>query len=168
LDEDDVAKYQKAVEDYPENPYAHSLLADVYRRLGQHERAAAEYEAALAIDPSLREERYWLVRMRTELDRAAKKEMTCPRCGTPRRGRELECLECGRPYSSAETWLHALRVMEPARKALWLGMGLGALIAAIAILALAPGAMKVASLAVLFAAPVAIIAISRRMRQKMG
>jgi tetratricopeptide (TPR) repeat protein len=168
LNEDEIAKYQQAIEDYPENPYAHSLLADVYRRLGRRELAMAEYEAALNIDPSLRQERYWLERMRTELEQAATKEMTCPRCGTPRRGREIACAECGRPYSSLETWSHAFKLMEPSRKALWLGAGLGAVIAAAATAVLAPGVIKAASLAMLLLAPLAVIVMSRRIRQRTG
>jgi tetratricopeptide (TPR) repeat protein len=168
LDEDEIAKYQQAIEDHPENPYPHSLLAEVYRRIGRRGLALAQYEAALAIDPSLRQERYWLERMRTELEQAARKEMTCPRCGVPRRGREIECLECGRPYSSAEVRLHAFRVMEPRRKARWLGICLGAAIAAVATAVLAPGVMKAASLAMLLLASVAVIVMSRRTRQRTG
>ncbi len=168
LDEAEIAKYEEAIEDHPDNPHAHSLLADVYRRLRRHELAAREYEVALRLEPSLKEERYWLEKMRSEIDRLASKKMACPRCGTVRRGGEAECLECGRLYSSIETWRHALRVMEPPKKALWLGIALGALAAAAALLSLAPGALRLAGLAALVLAPLAIIVMSVRMRRRTG
>ncbi|MFB3879953.1 MAG: tetratricopeptide repeat protein [Armatimonadota bacterium] len=168
LDEDEVAKYKQAVEDYPDNPYPHSLLADVYRRLGQREDAIAEYEAALALDPSLREERYWLGRIQTELDREAGKVMACPRCGALRRGKEAACAECGRPYSTVETWSHRFRRMEARGKAVWLGGALGALIVLGATAALAPRAMKAAAVVAAVLLPLAVMAISMRMRRSSG
>lgn len=168
LNEDELAKYRQAIEDHPDNPYPHSLLADVYRGLGRDESAAAEYEAALAIDPSLREERYWLGRMRTELDRAAEKGMVCPRCGAPRRDRQAACLDCGRPYSTMETWFHAFHGMDTRGKAMWLGFGLGALIVAGATAALAPGAMKAAAVVAAGLFPLAVMAMSWRMRRRTG
>jgi len=168
LDEADIAKYREAIEQYPDNPHAHSLLADVYRRLGQHSLAAAEYEVALQIDSSLKDERYWLERMRSEIERLASGQMSCPRCGTVRQDGELECLECGRSYSSIETWRHAFQAMNPRRKALCLGVALGAAAALTAVLSLVQGAGKLVILAVLLAAPVVIIVISARMRQRTG
>ena len=94
--------------------------------------------------------------------------MSCPRCGTERRDGELECLECGRLYSSIETWRHAFRVMEPPQKALWLGLALGAAAAATAVVSLAPGATKLASLAVFLLVPVCILVMSARMRRRTG
>ena len=168
LDDADIAKYREAIEQYPDNPHAHSLLADVYRRLGQHSLAAQEYEVALQIDSSLKDERYWLERMRSEIERLASGQMSCPRCGTARQDAELECLECGRAYSSIETWRHAFQAMNPPRKALWLGVALGAAAALTAVLTLVQGAGKLVILAVLLAAPVIIILISARMRQRTG
>lgn len=168
LDEAEIAKYRTAIEDYPDNPHAHSLLADVYRRLGKREQAAQEYEVALELDPSLKQERYWLEKMRTEIEEAAAKEMTCPRCGTPRHNRALECAECGRPYSSIETWRHGLEAMDPWRKALWLGSAIGAAAAAIAVLSWAPGTMKLMSVAVFLALPVFVMVLSARMRRRGG
>ncbi len=168
LDEDEIAKYRQAIEDYPENPYAHSLLADVYRRLGRRELALAEYQAALDIDPSLRQESYWLERMRTEMEREARKQMACPRCGTPRQERQLACQECGRPYSSIETWSYAYRVADSRKKALWLAVAVGTLIVAGATAVFAPGTAKVGALAAVVVAPVVLIAMSRRIRQRTG
>jgi len=58
--------------------------------------------------------------------------------------------------------------MNPRRKALWLGVALGAAAALIAVLSLVQGAGKLVILAVLLAAPVVIIVISARMRQRTG
>ncbi len=168
LNEVEIAKYRQAIENYPDNPHAHSLLADVHRRLGEHELAAKEYEAALQLDPSLREERYWLEQMRTEVERATQKGMSCPRCGAARPPQEAMCPECGRLYSTIETWRHALRVIEPWCKALWMGAGLGGLAAVIAVLSWAPGAMKLMSIAVFVVAPVFVIVLSARMRRRTG
>ena len=168
LDDTDIAKYKEAIEHYPDNPHAHSLLADVYRRLGEHSLAAEEYELALKIDPSLKDERYWVERMRSEIERLASGQMSCPRCGTSRQDAELECVECGRFYSSVETWRHAFRTMEPPRRALWLGLALGAAAALTAVLSLVQGAGKLVILAALLAAPLVIIAISARMRRRNG
>jgi len=163
LDAADTAKYLEAVEDYPENPHAHSLLAAVYRRTGRLELAAQQYQAALDIDSTLREERYWLARMREEIDRLSDKHMACPRCGTVRRSGEAECAECGRPYSSIETWRHDYQ-----RQALWLAAALGVLGAAAAVLFFAPGVVKVAGLAGFLLAPVMVIVMSARMRRRAG
>ena len=168
LDDADIAKYREAIEQYPDNPHAHSLLADVYRRLDEHSLAAEEYEAALRIDPGLKEERYWLERMRSEVERLASGQMSCPRCGTARQDAEVECLECRRPYSSLETWRHAFQTMGPLRRALWLGLALGATAALTAVLTLSQGAGKLVIVAVFFAAPVLIIVMSARMRRRGG
>lgn len=168
LNDAEIEKYRQAIENYPDNPHPHSLLADVYRRLGEHELAAKEYQAALELDSSLREERYWLEQMRTEIERSTQKEMSCPRCGTARPGREPVCPECGRLYSTIETWRHALRAMEPRRKALWMGAGLGGLAAVIAVLSWAPGATKLMSVAVFVVAPIFVIVLSARMRRRTG
>jgi tetratricopeptide (TPR) repeat protein len=168
LDDADIAKYTEAIEQYPDNPHAHSLLADVYRRLGEHSLAAEEYEVALKIDPSLKDERYWLEKMRSEIERLGSAQMSCPRCGTVREDAELECLECGRPYSSVETWRHAFETMEPPRRALWLGLALGVAAALTAALTLVQGAGKLVIPAVLLAAPLVIIVMSARMRRRSG
>jgi len=168
LDDADIAKYTEAIEQYPDNPHAHSLLADVYRRLGEHSRATEEYEIALKIDPGLKEERYWLERMRSEIERLASGQMCCPRCGTARRDAELECLECGRAYSSIETWRHAFQTMKPSRRALWLGLALGAAAALTAALTLVQGAGNLVIFAALVAAPLVIIVMSARMRRRSG
>ena len=165
LDEEEIAKYQQALELEPDNPYAHSLLADTYRRMGRIELAVTEYEVALRLNPSLREERYWLERLRKELDRRWGKEMSCPRCGEPRPSRASACPECGRLYSSIETWSHALRVMAPSRKAVLLGVGAGALAAALAVTAMAPGKLKLSALLILPLALAAMIAINASVRR---
>jgi len=168
LDVADIAKYQEAIENYPDNPLAHSLLAEVYRRTGKLEPAAKEYEAALEIDPSLREERYWLERVRMEMDRIAEKQMACPRCGTIRRNGELSCTECGRLFSTLETWRHEFSCMNPQRQALWLAAALGLAVAAAAAIVFAPGVVKVAGLSAFLLAPVMLIVMSARMRKRTG
>lgn len=168
LDDADIAKYKDAVEQYPDNPHAHSLLADVYRRLGRHSLAAAEYELALEIDPSLKEERHWLEKMRAEIESHASRHMSCPRCGTERQDAELECRECGRPYSSVETWRHGFRTMEPSKKALAAIIGLAVTVALVALIALVPGAGTLVGVGALLEVPLVVIVISARMRRRAG
>jgi tetratricopeptide (TPR) repeat protein len=168
LDRAEIAECREAVRLHPDNPHAHSLLADVYRRVGNHQLAAEEYEAALELDASLKQERYWLRRMRTEIERAMSKDMACPRCGTTRRGREAECAECGRLYSSLETWRHEFRVMDAGRRALWLGSALGAAAVVVGVLSWAPGAAKLMSAGVLIALPLFVMLVSTRMRRRTG
>jgi tetratricopeptide (TPR) repeat protein len=168
LDEEEVAKYLAVIDREPGNAVAHSLLGDTYRRIGRLELAVEEYQEAVRLDPSLREERYWLGRLRVDLERRSRREMSCPRCGTLRPGRALDCPECGRPYSSVETWSHAIRVMEPGRKAMWFGLGMGALIAVAAMLAMAPGKMKLAAVIVLLLTPIAMMIVSARMSRNAG
>ncbi len=126
LVEEEIAKYKEALEIDPDNAAAHSLLGDTYRQLGRIESAVEEYEAALGLDPSLRGERYWLERLRSELELRGQKELLCPRCRTPRPEGAGSCLECGRIYSAWEVWRHAFRTMEPTRQAIVAGIGVGA------------------------------------------
>jgi len=166
LDQAEVAKYQEAVASYPDNPHAHSLLADTYRRVGETELALQEYEAALEIDRSLKQERYWAEKLKTELARRRRRGMSCPRCGTLRPRKAAACPECGRLYSTIESWCHALSVMDPYRRAILLGVGGGAVAAIAAVVFLAPGAMKLAATVIFVLAPVAIIVMSARMRRR--
>jgi len=168
IDREEIAKYEKGLAADPNNVAAHSLLADTYRRLHDHARAIEKYEAALRLDPSLKEERVWLERSRAELERRQRKDLRCPRCGFPRPARAPDCPECGRLYSSVETWAHAFRVMSPMRKAGWVGLGVGASGAAIAVALLAPGVAKLVGLAAVLLAPVMLIIISLRARRTTG
>ncbi len=165
LDEEEIARYQQALELEPDNPYAHSLLADTYRRIGRLELAVTEYEVAVRLNPSLREERYWLGRLRKEIERKWSKEMSCPRCGEVRPPRASACPECGRLYSSLETWTHALRTMAPGRKAVLLGVGAGAFAAALAVTAMAPGKLKLSALLILPLALAAMIVVNACVRR---
>lgn len=168
MDDTDIAKYQQAIEQYPDNPHPHSLLADVYRRLGRNALAAEEYTLALELDPSLKEERYWLEKMRTEIENSQSRQMSCPRCGTARRGAELECLECGRPYSSIETWRHGFRTMEPAKRAIWLAFALAAAAAVVAVAVFVPGSGALLVTGVLLAGPIVLLVLSIRLRRRDG
>ena len=166
LDEEEIARYQRVLEVEPENALAHSLLGDTYRRMGKLEMATAEYEAAVRLNPSLREERHWLKRLRRELERAGRKEISCPRCGEIRPGQAKACPECGRPYSTLETWGHALRVMDSSRKAVLLGVSTGALAAALAVIAMVPGKMKLAAVLIFLLAPFAAAIIGACTRRR--
>jgi len=168
IDREEIAKYREGLAVDPKNVAAHSLLADTYRRLHDHARAIEEYEAAIRLDPSLKEERVWLERSRDELERRQRKELRCPRCGFPRPARSPACPECGRLYSSAEIWAHAFRAMSPGRKAKWAGVGIAAGGAATAAALLAPDVAKLVGLAVVFLVPVVLIVISLRARRTTG
>jgi hypothetical protein len=164
LVDEEITKYQDALEIDPNNTAAHSLLADTYRRLGLVSRAIEEYEAALRLEPSLQEERYWLERLRTELDRQGRKEMLCPRCRTARPAGAGSCPECGRQYSLWEVWRHRFEVMEPTRHAILTGVGVGAISMIVAILVVAPGATKLLSVIVVLLAPLAAFLFTARAR----
>jgi len=159
---EDIASYQAAIDFDPKNVAAHSLLADTYRHMEELERAIEEYRAALALDPTLKPERYWVQRLEAELERRASKEMRCPRCGAVRPAAASVCPECSRWYSTIETAAHTMRTMTPKRKAAWsAGLTLG-LIALLAAVNLAPGAVRVAAALLLFAAPIAVIFLMGR------
>jgi len=140
FDDEDIARYQEALEIDPRNVAAHTFLAETYRRRGQPELAILEYEAALQLDPSLKEERYWLERLREELEQGGQEEMRCPRCSAIRGEGEGQCRECGRFYSAVEVWSHGLRRMEPKQKALWIAAVFSGIALALAVSALIPGA----------------------------
>lgn len=165
LDNAEIAKYQRAIEDHPENPYAHSLLADTYRRLGKLEEALSEYELAIRMDPSLKEEHHWLEWVRTELERRASKVMSCPVCRAERRPGAVVCEECHRPYSSIETWLHRYRVMDAHQRAFWTGIGLVCVVMALALRAFAPALTGALGGLALLAAPMALFMITARIRR---
>jgi tetratricopeptide (TPR) repeat protein len=168
LDDEEIAKYQKAISDYPENPYAHTLLADVYRRLGRLEEALQEYELAFQMDPSLQEERRMYEWTRTELERQLSKKMMCPACRAPRQPGTYICPDCQRPYSSLETWVHAFRVMPPHRRAVWAGVGLVVFALAWALILFAPSVMKKVGALMLLALPVVFAIMAARNRRLTG
>ncbi len=97
LDEEDVSRYREVVEQHPDNPHAHSLLADTYRRIGEFDLAADEYEAALRIDPSLKQERYWLQWLNAQLELRQEGASCCAHCHAVRPARMPTCPACGRP-----------------------------------------------------------------------
>jgi len=160
--EEEIAKYQHAMEVDPSNTAAHSLLADTYRRIGQLEPAIEEYQAALSLDSSLRQERYWLERLRREVESGGQKELLCPRCGTPRPQGAGECQECGRMYSAWEVRRHAFGLMPPGRRAAVAGVAVGAMSVLLAIIVLAPGAMKLMGLMVVLLVPAAVFILTAR------
>ena len=51
MEDDDIAKYQAALERDPRNAGAHALLAEKYLTMGRPDAAVSHYEAALAISP---------------------------------------------------------------------------------------------------------------------
>ncbi len=119
FDDEDIIRYREAIAQDPNNIAAHSLLADLLRKMGRLEEAIEEYEAALALDGSLKEEKYWLEHCRKELEQQDPgAEMTCPRCGAHRAHGEAVCKECGRVYSTWETWKFAFLHMTPLQQAL--------------------------------------------------
>lgn len=168
LDEKEIAKYQEAVRTHPGNPHAHSLLGDTYRHIGDLELAIEQYQAAVTIDPSLKQERYWLERLRAEVERRERKEMSCPQCGEVRPKRASVCPECGRAYSTLETWAHAYRVLGPGERAAVGGLVLAALAIIAATALLAPKAFKLMAVAALVAGPIAIIIQSVRGQRRTG
>jgi Tetratricopeptide repeat len=97
FDEEDIAAYQAALELDPRNVAAHSLLAKTYRRQGRLELALEEYQAALRLDPSLQEERYWAARLKQQLEAAAGREARCPHCGATGPPVDGLCQGCGQP-----------------------------------------------------------------------
>lgn len=168
IQDEDIGRYQAALEFDPNNVAAHSLLAETYRRAGKLELALQEYEAALRLDPSLVKERYWVGRLQAEIEAGRRSEVLCPRCGAPRPPGAVVCPECGRPYSSLELWAHALRRMEPARKAALLLAGAGGLVAIGAVAMMSPAFAKVLAVLVFFGAPLALLIVSIRSRRQMG
>ncbi len=81
MDDADIASYRQALELDPHNVAAHSLLAKLYRKRGQLDLALQEYEAALKLDPSLQEERYWVSRLKSVQEQAAGGVVQCHQCG---------------------------------------------------------------------------------------
>ena len=160
--EEEIANYQHAMEVDPKNTAAHSLLADTYRELGQLESAIEEYQAALSLDSSLRQERYWLERLRREVEHGGQKELLCPRCSTPRPQGAGECQECGRIYSVWEVRRHAFEVMPPGRRAAVAGVAAGAMSVLLAIIVLAPGTMKLMGIMVVLLVPAAVFILTAR------
>jgi len=162
LDQAEIARYEEALYIDPDNTAAHSLLADAYRERGETERAIGEYESALRLQPSLRQERYWLERLKAQLERGGQKEFLCPRCRTPRPERSPSCPECGRVYSAWEVWRHTFSMMEPARQAVLTGVGVGAAGLAFAILVLVPGAAKLIGVIAVLIAPLVVFMLTAR------
>jgi Flp pilus assembly protein TadB len=167
LDDEETGRYERALEIDPDNVAAHALLADTYRRRGELERAIEEYEAALRLEPSLREESHWLERSKVELERQQSKELLCPRCRTPRPDGAGVCPECDREYSAWEVWRHSFEMMDQTRQATLTGVGVGAAGLLFAVVVLVPGATKLIGVVVFLLAPVAVYILTARTRGKV-
>lgn len=168
LFDEEMDRYMQALELDPENVAAHSLLADAYRRMGKLEKAVEEYEEAVRLDPSLREERYWLERLRAKLAGEESRDLLCPRCRTPRPDKAAECPDCGRMYSAWEVWRHKLQTMDPTHQAILTAVGVGAVAVALAATALAPGLLKLLGVIVVLLAPVAAFILMGRAGGRAG
>ncbi|MGD0113917.1 MAG: tetratricopeptide repeat protein [Armatimonadota bacterium] len=167
FDEEDIAKYQEAIDLDPKNVAAHSFLGDVYRRQRKLERAIQEYKAALALDRTLKSDRFWVQRLEAQLESQSRKEMTCPRCNTPRPGDADTCPECGRIYSTVELSMHAMRKLPPARKVQWAALAALATIGIMTVLALAPIVMVLLIVAAAFGAPLTVVILESRANRGM-
>ncbi len=168
FDEEDIAKYQAALDFDPKNIAAHTYLADTYRRQGKLSEAIEEYKAALQLDPSLKNERYWVQRLEIQLESAARKEMVCPRCNSPRVGDAQVCPECGRLYSTVETSMHAIRVMPLGIKAKWAALVAAAFGGLIALVGLVPMALIYVVVTGVFIAPLTVVVLDARNRRASG
>ena len=169
FDDEDIARYQNAIRIDPRNVAAHSLLADTWRRMGMLEDAIKEYEAALVLDPSLKPEKYWLEQCRTKLERRGRPaEMSCPRCGTPRSAGQPVCHQCGRVYSTWETWTHAFGSMAPAHRAVWSMAGAAAVTLLLAIGALVPRGGRLLLILGLFASSAIMLFAAYKDRRRDG
>ena len=166
MDDEEIGRYERALEIDPDNVAAHALLADTYRRRGELERAIEEYEAALRLEPSLREESHWLERSKVELEREQSKELLCPRCRTPRPEGAGACPECDREYSAWEVWRHTFEMMDQTRQATLTGVGVGAAGLLFAVVVLVPGATKLIGVVVVLLAPAAVYILTARTRGK--
>ena len=167
MDDEEIGRYERALEIDADNTAAHALLADTYRRRGELERAIEEYEAALRLEPSLKEESYWLERLKVEVERQASKELLCPRCRTPRPEGAGTCPECDREYSAWEVWRHSFETMNQTRQATLTGVGVGAAGLLFAVLVLVPGATKLIGVVVVLLAPAAVYILTARTRGKV-
>jgi tetratricopeptide (TPR) repeat protein len=101
FDNEDIAQYLEAIELDPTNVAAHSLLADLYRRQGSDAEALKEYEIAVKLSPGLQEERYWVQRLRTRMERgeyapdgSEAMDTPCPQCGAIVPGSRERCQDC--------------------------------------------------------------------------
>ena len=168
FDDEDMAKYQAAIDLDPKNVAAHSLLADLYRRQGRLEEAIEEYKAALQLDRRLNAERYWVQRLEAQLESQARKEITCPRCNTARPGDAEVCPECGRVYSTVEKSMHAVRMMPLGRKLQWAALAAMATIGLMSAMALAPIIMLMLIIAAAFLAPLTIVVMEARAGRRAG
>jgi len=167
FDDEDIARYQAAIQMDPKNVAAHSLLADTWRRMGRLEEAIKEYQGALDLDASLKEEKYWLEQCRLQLERRGRPaEVTCPRCGIPRTAGETVCPQCGRCHSMWETWAHAFRGMAPAHRAVWSVVGAAAVTLVLAIGALVPGGGRLLVVLGLFASAAIMLVASYHDRRR--
>lgn len=168
FDEEDIAKYRAALDFDPKNIAAHSYLADTYRRQGKLSEAIEEYKAALQLDPSLKNERYWVQRLGIQLESAARKEMVCPRCNSLRVGEAQVCPECGRLYSTVETSMHAIRALPLGTKIGWAALVAAAFGGLIALVALVPVALIYVVVAGAFIAPLTVVVLDARRRRASG
>jgi len=167
MDDEEIGRYERALEIDPDNTAAHALLADTCRRRGELERAIEEYEAALRLEPSLKQESYWLERLKVEVERQASKELLCPRCRTPRPEGAGTCPECDREYSAWEVWRHSFEMMDQTRQATLTGVGVGAAGLLFAVLVLVPGATRLIGVVVVLLAPAAVYILTARTRGKV-
>jgi tetratricopeptide (TPR) repeat protein len=129
--EDDLLRFQRAIDFDPKNVAAYSFMGDTYLKLDDLDNAIESWHKALELQPSLKPEQEKIRKAMREKSIQEATAMYCPRCRQPRAPVHNKCLNCDREFTFDETIKFNMQRLSHAQQMRYL-----ALLIAIGILAL--------------------------------
>ena len=96
LQDEDIARCQRAIRFDPNNAAAHAALAEIYAKRKLYDLAIPEYEQAIALDPKgSGTERYKLRMLQRDMASTPEHIYRCEQCGCETPSTQRCCRKCG-------------------------------------------------------------------------
>ncbi|MBV9864554.1 MAG: tetratricopeptide repeat protein [Abitibacteriaceae bacterium] len=110
LREEDILKYQRALQLDANNASFHALLADKYLEAGRRDEAIQEFRTAIGLSPEGPQTQQWKLKLRHAIDAPARQEnfnfTVCSNCQADQPAGTKVCSRCGATmHMSFGEWL---------------------------------------------------------------